>query len=216
MPYYSVHKGKKPGIYTSWEECKKNVYGYPGAKYKKFNTLEEAKYFLKYGKELKSNDDNKKSYDKKKSYDIYTDGSLIKKNGESYAGYGFYIPSLNIKKSYPLKGKKTNNRAELSAIIKAIKLFKEKKDEVRLNIYTDSGYSILIFTSTGKKYKAKNYKDVINSDLVEKAVKLSEKYDLKFIHVRSHTGLKDVHSLNNEIADKLAVEGSNKYYYKSN
>lgn len=122
---------------------------------------------------------------------------------------------MNIKKSYPLKGKKTNNRAELSAIIKAIKLFKEKKDEVRLNIYTDSGYSILIFTSTGKKYKAKNYKDVLNSDLVEKAVKLSEKYDLKFIHVRSHTGLKDVHSLNNEVADKLAVEGSNKDYFKS-
>ncbi len=43
MKYYVVWKGKKPGIYTSWEECQKQIQGFPGAKYKSFKTLEQAK-----------------------------------------------------------------------------------------------------------------------------------------------------------------------------
>lgn len=40
--YYVVWKGKKPGIYRSWEDCKAAVSGYQGAQYKAFSTLEEA------------------------------------------------------------------------------------------------------------------------------------------------------------------------------
>lgn len=43
---YAVRKGKKPGIYHSWNDCKAMVDGYPGAIYKSFQTLEEAKAFL--------------------------------------------------------------------------------------------------------------------------------------------------------------------------
>lgn len=43
---YAVRKGKKPGIYHSWNECKVMVDGYPGAIYKSFQTFEEAKAFL--------------------------------------------------------------------------------------------------------------------------------------------------------------------------
>ena len=43
---YAVRKGKKPGIYHSWNECKVMVDGYPGAIYKSFKTFEEAKAFL--------------------------------------------------------------------------------------------------------------------------------------------------------------------------
>lgn len=41
--YYVVWKGKKTGIYTSWDECKKQVSGVAGAKYKSFSTEAEAK-----------------------------------------------------------------------------------------------------------------------------------------------------------------------------
>jgi ribonuclease HI len=44
--YYAVKKGKKPGIYYSWDICKKMVDGYPGAVYKSFPTLEEANAYL--------------------------------------------------------------------------------------------------------------------------------------------------------------------------
>lgn len=40
--YYVVWSGKQPGIYTSWDECEKQVKGVEGAKYKGFKTKEEA------------------------------------------------------------------------------------------------------------------------------------------------------------------------------
>ena len=40
--YYVVWQGKQPGIYTSWDECKKQVAGVQGAQYKSFDTVAEA------------------------------------------------------------------------------------------------------------------------------------------------------------------------------
>lgn len=40
--YYAVKKGKVPGIYFNWNDCKAMVDGYPGAVYKSFKTIEEA------------------------------------------------------------------------------------------------------------------------------------------------------------------------------
>ncbi len=42
MKYYVVWSGREPGIYTSWETCKKMVHGQEGASYKSFKTKEEA------------------------------------------------------------------------------------------------------------------------------------------------------------------------------
>lgn len=40
--FYVVWSGNAPGIYDSWEECKAQVEGFPGAKYRSFPTLEDA------------------------------------------------------------------------------------------------------------------------------------------------------------------------------
>ena len=40
--YYAVKKGKVPGIYFNWNDCKAMVDGYQGAVYKSFKTIEEA------------------------------------------------------------------------------------------------------------------------------------------------------------------------------
>jgi ribonuclease HI len=40
--FYAVWAGFTPGIYTSWEDCRKQVTGFDGAKYKSFKTREEA------------------------------------------------------------------------------------------------------------------------------------------------------------------------------
>jgi ribonuclease HI len=40
--FYVVWKGRKPGIFTSWAECEKQVKGFAGAEYKAFSTLQEA------------------------------------------------------------------------------------------------------------------------------------------------------------------------------
>lgn len=44
--FYAVKRGLVPGIYESWDECKPNVIGCPGAIYKGFPTLQEAENFL--------------------------------------------------------------------------------------------------------------------------------------------------------------------------
>jgi ribonuclease HI len=40
--FYVVWKGMKPGIYRSWNDCKKQVEGFTGALYMGFTTLEDA------------------------------------------------------------------------------------------------------------------------------------------------------------------------------
>ena len=40
--WYVVWKGKKPGIYSTWAECEKQVKGFKGAKFKSFPSYEEA------------------------------------------------------------------------------------------------------------------------------------------------------------------------------
>lgn len=40
--YYVVWDGVTPGIYSSWTECQLRIKGYEGAKYKSFDTREEA------------------------------------------------------------------------------------------------------------------------------------------------------------------------------
>lgn len=39
---YVVWEGAKPGIYTTWDEAKTQIQGFPNAKYKSFDTLSEA------------------------------------------------------------------------------------------------------------------------------------------------------------------------------
>lgn len=55
MPFYAVHKGKRRGIYTDWNECKQNIFGVKHPIFKKFNTKEEAEYFLIHGFGTKTN-----------------------------------------------------------------------------------------------------------------------------------------------------------------
>ena len=55
MPFYAVHKGKRRGIYTDWNECKQNIFGVRHPIFKKFNTKEEAEHFLIHGFGTKTN-----------------------------------------------------------------------------------------------------------------------------------------------------------------
>lgn len=46
---YAVRVGRKPGLYYDWNNCKKQVTGFPGAEFKGFATEEEAKTFMSGG-----------------------------------------------------------------------------------------------------------------------------------------------------------------------
>lgn len=44
--FYAVRKGKKPGIYMSWDMCKQQTEGFPGAEFKSFPTREAAEEYI--------------------------------------------------------------------------------------------------------------------------------------------------------------------------
>ena len=45
--YYAVAKGRTPGIYFTWEDCKAQIDHFSGAVYKSFPTVGEAEAFIK-------------------------------------------------------------------------------------------------------------------------------------------------------------------------
>ena len=53
--FYAVRKGKVPGIYNSWDACKRMVDGYPGAIYKSFKSKKEAEDFVAGGASVAQN-----------------------------------------------------------------------------------------------------------------------------------------------------------------
>ena len=92
--YYAVKVGKKPGIYNTWDECKEQVNKFPGAIYKSFKTMEEAKKFILLNLDNKEqnndssnistklNEKTSESFLADEGLTIYVDGSfsLEKKN----------------------------------------------------------------------------------------------------------------------------------------
>lgn len=141
---------------------------------------------------------------------IYTDGSCInngKKNAK--AGIGVYFgenDERNVSKR--IKGKQTNNTAELKAILKAMKIIKKEDNfkDLDITIYTDSKYSILCATSYGKKNNDNNWcKQIANKELVQKLYRRFNKYDnISLKYIKAHTNNNDIHSIGNSMADYLA------------
>lgn len=44
--FYVVLKGRRCGIFQTWEDCEAQVKGFKGSKYKGFKTLEEAQQWI--------------------------------------------------------------------------------------------------------------------------------------------------------------------------
>ncbi len=235
--FYVVHKGRIPGIYTKWDDCKKQVEKFDGAEFKKFDNREDAETFLEKGfgrpRILSKSEKIKKAVEAKNEKNmesmlesdcdkiyIYTDGSLIRHGKEVSSGYGYYIPTKNIKVSKQLLGDKiTNNRAELTAIIEAVETLNEEDKKKMLCIFTDSQYSIYLFTGTGERYEKNGWKnekkeDVPNIDLIQKLLKIKRSYQVTLLKVRAHTEAQDEHSLSNSIADRLANDAAQKGFGK--
>ncbi len=49
LKFYVVWEGKTPGIYRTWAQCQEQIDGFHQAKYKSYNSLEEAEKVFKQG-----------------------------------------------------------------------------------------------------------------------------------------------------------------------
>lgn len=144
---------------------------------------------------------------------IYTDGSCLH-NGTSRAraGYGVYFgpgDERNVAAKL-IEGEKTNNRAEMAAIITALELSASHPGIVE--IHSDSSYCSQGITSWIQNWKRNGWmtsqKTVVkNKDLWIKMDSLynegGRKDRIKFIWVKAHNG-----TPGNEAADRLANQGA--------
>ncbi len=142
--FYVVWKGKRPGIYESWKDCKAQITGQKGAQYKSFSTFEEAK------KAYNSNYEFYKG--KKKGKSSLTPEQLLKIGEPNYHSISVDAassgnPGVMEYQGVDTKTKKklfkqgpfpegTNNIGEFLAIVHGLAFLKQNKSN-RI-IYTDS------------------------------------------------------------------------------
>ncbi len=187
--YYAVKKGITPGIYGSWEECKRMVDGYPGAQYKSFKTKTEAEAYLK---------GEKCGQDVSGGAYSFVDGSY---NGETKVyGYGGFLSYDGKKEILQGSGEdgdmaKMRNVAgeilgSMAAVRRALELGLKE-----LVIYYD--YMGIEMWATGSWKR--NKEGTIAYFNYMQSVK--DKIRLNFIKVKGHSGVEG-----NEEADRLAKE----------
>jgi ribonuclease HI len=135
------------------------------------------------------------------SIQIFTDGACSKNgSAEAVAGYGIYFEDKDLQVnnvSSRVSGKQTNNRAELTAILEALKMVTEESD---VCINTDSLYCIKGITGINKVIKNKDLFAEIDKVLNERIGRTH------FNKVKGHSGQKD----GNYYADLLAEQSLNK------
>jgi ribonuclease HI len=146
--YYVVWKGVKPGIYSTWDECKAQVLGFEGATYKSFESIEEAQIAFKkdspitsvFRKSIKDTIPTKKVSQQIESNSVAVDAACSGNPGDmEYQCVKTMNKELIFHKG-PFKDG-TNNIGEFLALVHALALL-DNKDRHDITIYTDSKTAI--------------------------------------------------------------------------
>lgn len=213
MPgYYAVAKGYKIGVYKSWSDCKEQIHKYKGAIYKKFDDEKSAENYILHCNNTHC-DIHEEVYgkypDDEIDYYVYTDGSCLNNGKENpISGIGIYFGDKNNKNVSKIIDVKTNNAAELMAIITCYNIIKNDLLSKKICIFTDSEYCIKAATSYGERCSIHKWSlDIPNIDLVKTLYNIYiNSPNLKLKHIKAHTTNKDIHSIGNRCADKFAYD----------
>lgn len=137
-----------------------------------------------------------------KKVEIYTDGACSGNPGPG--GWGAILRyKTHEKEIFGSENMTTNNRMELTAIIKALEVLKER---CVVSIYSDSKYVCDAITNGwAKKWKENGWKrgksgPAMNSDLWDRLLTLIDMHETQFFWVKGHSGHPE-----NERCDSLAV-----------
>lgn len=198
--YYAVKKGRTPGIYLSWEDCKKMVSGYAGAVYKGFSSRKEAEMFLaaSSGEKVERLGDGAASEEELPDNYAFVDGSFHAASG--VYGYGGFLVHGEKKEILQGAGKDAemasmrNVAGEISGCMAAVRKALELKLS-ELTIYYDYMGIEMWAVGAWKRNKAGTaaYFDYMQS--------VRDRITIRFVKVKGHSGIDG-----NEEADRLAKE----------
>ena len=176
--YYAVWHGVEPGVYDDWKTCERQIKGFEGAKYKSFDTLEEASrallspwysYIGKNAEKAKTPKDYRQLPKEEQPIltSVAVDAACSGNPGlMEYQGVdvktGFQIFRIG-----PLE-QGTNNIGEFLAIVHAVASF--YKTNPALPIYSDSKTAISWVKNKKAKTKLEpNEKNTAIFDLIQRA-----------------------------------------------
>ena len=190
--FYAVKKGKKTGIFSTWDECKEQVTGFKGAVYKSFKTLSEAEAFLERNEEIIEN------IEEVDGVYAYIDGSFDRVRG--IYGSGVVIVDDGEKYEYKHAGNREdyaqlhNVAGELEAA-KFVMWYAVDKKIKEITLFYD--YQGIEAWAVGDWKANLPY----TQDYVKFYNKVKMAVKVNFVKVKAHTGIEL-----NEVVDKLAKE----------
>ena len=188
MKYYAVKKGRKIGIYLSWDDCKEQVDGFEGAEYKSFSDIIEAEAYLT---------------DKPTIVEIdgpvaYVDGSFKESTNEYSFGVVLLVDGKEyyFKKSFP--SDELSSMRNVAGEIKGagfIILYCLNRGINKLTIYHDYEGISKWYQNEWKAnlFGTKKYQEFANE--------VKGQIDVNFVKVKSHSN-----DYYNDLADRLAKE----------
>ncbi len=199
--FYAVKKGKKTGVFESWDACKMQVDGFSGAVFKSFKTKEEALAYLGEACETQKKGDSDGKRENGPSagcVEAYVDGSYNRRTKEF--SYGMVI----LQDGHELKFSEKYGDRELASMHNVAGEIKGAQAAMQyaadhflggITIYHD--YEGIAKWCTGEwktnKDGTKAYKAFYDS--------IKDKVSVKFIKVTAHSNNKY-----NDMADVLAKQ----------
>ena len=146
-----------------------------------------------------------------KHIDIFTDGACSGNPGPG--GWGAILRYNGVEKELSGSEKETtNNRMELTAVIKA---FEALKEPCEATVYPDSKYVCdavvkrWVYSWKANGWLKADKKPALNVDLWEQLLSLLDKHTAEFVWLKGHAGHPE-----NERCDKMAVNEYSKYLNK--
>jgi len=169
--FFVVWEGKEPGIYCSWEECKRQIHGYEGAIFKGFSTEAEAReamvspcwdYIGKNAKTKKPTQEEIAQFGLPNFDSLSVDAACSGNPGVmEYRGV-YSKTGQEVFRQGPFKDG-TNNIGEFLALVHGLAFLKQKNCD--LPLYTDSKTALAWVKA--KKTRTRLEKNDSNSILFE-------------------------------------------------
>ena len=208
--FYAVKQGRKTGMFLTWDDCKKQVMGYPGAIYKSFGTREEAEAYLgvtgaQTGQKDKEagitrsvSSGNNKSENTENAVEIYVDGSYHAATKEFSYGMVVLVDGKEEKFSQKMTDPELAQMRNVAGEIKGSEAAMQYALDHKIPsiiIYHD--YQGIASWCNGD-WKANKAGTIAYRDFYRKA---KQKVNIEFRKVKGHSNDKY-----NDMVDKLAKE----------